>query len=74
MRVVVASGLHGEQGESQEATITTRAGPWLGRGQGRGDSWEEDGMTFLTSLFVNSMFLCLTNLVRTKDQVNSVEA
>ena len=35
VRVIVASGLHGEQGESQEATITTRARPGPGRGQGR---------------------------------------
>ena len=37
VRVIVASGLHGEQGESQEATITTttRAGPVPGRVQGR---------------------------------------
>ena len=35
MRVIVASGLHGEQGESQDPTITSRAGPRLGRGQGR---------------------------------------
>ena len=35
VRVIVASGLHGEQEESQEATITTRAGPGPGRGPGR---------------------------------------
>ena len=33
--VIVASGLHGEQGESQAATITTREGPGPGRVQGR---------------------------------------
>ena len=41
MRVIVTSGLHGEQGESQEATIATRTGPGGGlraagtRGAGR---------------------------------------
>ena len=33
IRVVAASGLHGDQGESQEATITSI---WRGGGQGRG--------------------------------------
>ena len=36
IRVVAASGLHGDQGESQEATIATSWDGWRGRGQGRG--------------------------------------
>ena len=37
MRVVAASGLHGDQGESQEATIFPRAGgPERGCGGARG--------------------------------------
>ena len=33
IRIVAASGLHGDQGENEEAIIATS---WRGRGQGRG--------------------------------------
>ena len=38
IRIIAASGLHGDQGESQEATLTTGwgRGSWQGRGSGRG--------------------------------------